>query len=68
MTLLPSKVDNFRVLTFGYDAYVSDWRGMVSKNRIGNHSMNLLAAVATHREDDDTVISVTSADRIAKLT
>jgi hypothetical protein len=32
---------------------------MVSKNRIGNHSMNLLAAIATHREDDDTVSLVT---------
>jgi len=28
---------------------------MVSKNRIGNHSMNLLTAVATYRENDDTV-------------
>ena len=27
----------------------------MSKNRIGNHSMNLLTAVATFREDDDTV-------------
>ncbi len=61
-TLLPSKIANARVLTFGYDAYVADWRGMVSKNRIGNHSMNLLAAIATQREDDDTVISVTFAD------
>lgn len=54
-TLLPSKVPNARVLTFGYDAYVADWRGVVSKSRIGDHSMNLLAAVATFREDDDTV-------------
>lgn len=54
-TLLPSKVPNSRVLTFGYDAYVADWRGVVSKNRIGNHSWNLLTAVATYREDDDTV-------------
>jgi len=53
--LLPSKVPNARILTFGYDAYVADWRGMVSKNRIGNHAMNLLATVATYREDDDTV-------------
>ncbi|KAF2271598.1 uncharacterized protein EI97DRAFT_345111, partial [Westerdykella ornata] len=37
-TLLPSKVRNARMLTFGYDAYVADWCGMVSKNRIGNHS------------------------------
>ena len=43
------------LFTFGYDAYVSDWRGMVSKNRIGNHAMNLLAGVASYREEDDTV-------------
>ena len=59
-TLLPSKVPDARILTFGYDAYVADWRGVVSKNRIGNHSMNLLTAVATFREDDDTV-SVTKS-------
>jgi hypothetical protein len=28
---------------------------MVSKNRIGNHSMNLLTAIANYREDDKTV-------------
>ena len=54
-TLLPSKVPNARILTFGYDAYVSDWLGMVSKNRIGNHAMNLLAGIASYREEDDTV-------------
>ena len=54
-TLLPAEVSNARILTFGYDAYVADWRGMVAQNRIGNHSMNLLTAVATYREDDDTV-------------
>ncbi|XTI91046.1 hypothetical protein V2W45_700080 [Cenococcum geophilum] len=53
-TLLPDTLPNARVLTFGYDAYVADWMGMVSKNRIGNHSMNLLTAVATYRENDDT--------------
>jgi hypothetical protein len=56
-TLLPTKISNTRVLTFGYDAYVADWRGMVSKTRIGNHSTNLLSAIATHREDDGTVSS-----------
>ncbi len=34
---------------------MADWQGVVSKNRIGNHSMNLLTVVATYREDDDTV-------------
>jgi protein SERAC1 len=56
-TLLPSKIPNARILTFGYDAFVTDLRGVVSKNRIGNHAMNMLAAVATYREDDDTVSS-----------
>lgn len=54
-TLLPAKVPNARILTFGYNAYVADWQGIVAQNRIGNHSMNLLNAVATYREDDDTV-------------
>ncbi|KAH0536187.1 hypothetical protein FGG08_006926 [Glutinoglossum americanum] len=54
-SLLPSKIPNARVLTFGYDANVGDWQGLVSKNRIGNHAMNLLVAVATYRENDETV-------------
>lgn len=53
--LLPKEIPHSRILTFGYDAYVSDWRGMVSKNRVGDHSKNLLAALATYREKDDTV-------------
>ncbi|RDW82157.1 hypothetical protein BP6252_03269 [Coleophoma cylindrospora] len=53
-SLLPSKVPNARILTFGYDAYVADWRGVVSQNTIGNHAMNLLTSVATFREDDNT--------------
>ncbi|KAH0544912.1 hypothetical protein FGG08_000992 [Glutinoglossum americanum] len=53
-TLLPARVANARILTFGYDAYVADWHGMVSRNRIGDHSMNLLSAVATYRANDDT--------------
>ncbi len=52
--LLPRKIADARILTFGYDAGVTDLRGMVSNNRIGNHAKNLLAALATHREDDGT--------------
>jgi hypothetical protein len=40
---------------------------MVSKNRIGDHSMNLLTSVATYREDDDTV-SVNCPDCFANGT
>jgi len=54
-TILPSKLPTARILTFGYDAYVSDWRGVVSQNRIANHAWNLLTSLATYREDDDTV-------------
>jgi hypothetical protein len=54
-TLLPSKVPNARVLTFGYNAYVADWRELVSQVRIGNHAMNLLTTLVSYREDDDTV-------------
>ncbi|KAH6706234.1 hypothetical protein BKA61DRAFT_492359 [Leptodontidium sp. MPI-SDFR-AT-0119] len=52
--LLPARLPNARFLTFGYDAQVADWRGMVSKNRISNHSWNLLTTLATYREDDST--------------
>ncbi|OCL11660.1 hypothetical protein AOQ84DRAFT_335546 [Glonium stellatum] len=53
-TLLPKKIPQARILAFGYDAYVADWRAMVSNNRIGNHARNLLAALATYREGDYT--------------
>ncbi|KAH6957547.1 ankyrin repeat-containing domain protein [Ilyonectria sp. MPI-CAGE-AT-0026] len=53
-TLLPSKLPTARVLTFGYDAYVVDWKDVVSQNRIGNHAWNLLTSLASYREDDDT--------------
>ncbi|KAL6913692.1 hypothetical protein FSST1_011452 [Fusarium sambucinum] len=52
--LLPTKVPNARILTFGYDAYVTNWKSVVSESTIGNHSMNLLTAVATLRENEDT--------------
>jgi len=53
-TLLPGKIPDARVLTFGYDAMVTDLRGVVSNNRVANHARNLLVALATHREDDST--------------
>ncbi|KAK4233072.1 hypothetical protein C8A03DRAFT_39245 [Achaetomium macrosporum] len=53
-TLLPSELPTARVLTFGYDAYVADWQGVVSQNRIANHAWNLLTSLASYRERDDT--------------
>ena len=58
--LLPSKLPNARILTFGYDASVVNWRAMVSQNTIGNHAKNLLATLATHRENDNTVSTTLS--------
>ena len=52
--LLSEKIPNARILTFGYDALVVDWRGVVSNNRLGNHARNLAATLATHRENDET--------------
>ncbi|KAK5661437.1 hypothetical protein OQA88_11338 [Cercophora sp. LCS_1] len=43
-----------RILSFGYDAGVIGWRSRLSGNRIGDHARNLLAALAGHREADNT--------------
>lgn len=54
-TLLPSKLPNARILTFGYNAYVTSWQGVVSQDRLGSHAGNLLNSLASYREDDNTV-------------
>ncbi|CAG8067352.1 unnamed protein product, partial [Penicillium nalgiovense] len=54
--LLPHIIPTARILTFGYDANVADWKGMVSQNRIANHATNLLAALSTYRENDGTAL------------
>jgi protein SERAC1 len=53
--ILPLEIPDARIMSFGYDAYVTDWRGMVSKNKIGNHAMDLLTSLATYRESHDSV-------------
>ncbi|KAF2187179.1 kinase-like protein [Zopfia rhizophila CBS 207.26] len=55
--LLPGTLPTARILTFGYDAYVADWQGIISKNRIGNYSMDLLTAVAAYRENNNTALA-----------
>lgn len=54
-TLLPSKLPNARILTFGYNAYVTSWQGIVSQDRLGSHAWNLLNSLASYREGDKTV-------------
>ncbi|KAK3897175.1 sesB-related regulatory [Staphylotrichum tortipilum] len=53
-SLLPFTLTTSRILTFGYDAYVADWRGVVSQTRIANHAWNLLTSLASYRENDRT--------------
>jgi hypothetical protein len=55
-TLLPTVLPKARILTFGYDAYVTSFRDLVSKNRIGNHAKDLLGKLAIYRGKDDTVL------------
>lgn len=52
--LLPEKVSQARILSFGYDAGVIGWRSRLSGNRVGDHAKNLLAGIAAHREADNT--------------
>ena len=66
-TLLPSKLPTARILSFGYDAYVANWRGVVSQNRIANHAWNLLTSLASYREDDDTVGTVDTDEATALI-
>ncbi|KAE8142283.1 hypothetical protein BDV38DRAFT_295081 [Aspergillus pseudotamarii] len=55
-TLLPSKLPTARIFTFGYDAYVADWRSVVSRSLIANHAYNLLASLSNYRENDATAL------------
>ncbi|KAI1755436.1 hypothetical protein F4782DRAFT_488567 [Xylaria castorea] len=52
-TLLASKLPTTRILTFGYDAYVADWKSVVSQNRIANHAYNLLTSLAHYRDEKE---------------
>jgi pimeloyl-ACP methyl ester carboxylesterase len=46
--MLPAELPSSRILTFGYDAYVTRLT-MVSTNRISNHANDLLSALANVR-------------------
>ncbi|KAF5488814.1 Protein SERAC1 [Colletotrichum fructicola] len=52
--LLPAEIPDARILTFGYDADVVNLKGVVSTNRIANHSWKLLTDLARVRENDET--------------
>ncbi|KAI9710416.1 MAG: hypothetical protein M1812_007452 [Candelaria pacifica] len=52
--LLKEDVPRSRILTFGYDADVTHFWAMASNNRIGNHAMNLVNALAQLRDRTET--------------
>ncbi|GAB1315441.1 hypothetical protein MFIFM68171_05651 [Madurella fahalii] len=52
--LLPSKLPTARILAYGYDAYVTNWQGVVSQNRIGDHAWNLVTSLSSYRDEDGT--------------
>jgi protein SERAC1 len=47
-TLLPSKLANARILTYGYDAYIVR-KGVASSNQLVDHATNLLNDLTTDR-------------------
>jgi hypothetical protein len=49
--LLSTHVPKARILTFGYDAYIIRRQGQVSTNRLADHSLDLLNALASSRQD-----------------
>jgi len=53
-TLLPTKIPQARILTFGYDAYITHFQDIVSKNRIGDHAKTFLKELANKRHLDGT--------------
>ena len=50
--LLPSKLPNARLLTWGYDAYVVQ-SSVASKNRLTDHAVNLLIDLTNDRDSCD---------------
>ncbi|KAI0123435.1 hypothetical protein BJ170DRAFT_660272, partial [Xylariales sp. AK1849] len=49
-TLLPPKLANARILTYGYDAYVAP-KGVAGSNRLIDHATNLLRDLSNERAD-----------------
>ncbi|EXM06068.1 hypothetical protein NOF04DRAFT_17552 [Fusarium oxysporum II5] len=53
-TLLPLEIETARVLTYSYDSTVTGKDDVPSQNRISNHAYNLVTALASLRQSDNT--------------
>lgn len=54
-TLLPLEIETARILTYSYDSTVTGKDDVPSQNRISNHAYNLVTALASLRQSDNTV-------------
>ncbi|KAF5684717.1 hypothetical protein FCIRC_3800 [Fusarium circinatum] len=61
-TLLPLEIETARVLTYSYDSTVTGKDDVPSQNRISNHAYNLVTALASLRQSDNTAL-VTARQR-----
>lgn len=55
--LLPTSIDNARIITFGYDASVVHFWTLASQNRIFDHAKALCGSLGSLREKTQTVSS-----------
>ncbi|KAK7946915.1 uncharacterized protein PG986_011236 [Apiospora aurea] len=53
-TLLPLKLPDCRILTYGYDSNPVNVTGVVSSNTIGNHARNFLTLLSSYRAQSNT--------------
>ncbi|KAL5588577.1 hypothetical protein FOBRF1_015105 [Fusarium oxysporum] len=53
-TLLPLEIETARILTYSYDSTVTGKDDVPSQNRISNHAYNLVTALASLRQSDNT--------------
>lgn len=53
--LLPKRLPEARIMTFGYDANVIAFLSAASQNRIASHGQNLLSSLADVRDESETV-------------
>lgn len=52
---LPDQLGNARILSWGFDSHVTDWRRIVSQNTVTDHANNLLRDLSNYRDNDGTV-------------
>jgi hypothetical protein len=63
--LLPKEeaLSNIRILTFGYDAQVVNFKGRASLNSLFEHSINLLNELSRERRQDAVSLACSWEDR-----